>query len=410
MSCAICKEKSYNPLTLHCLHSLCKECFEGNVREQLPDVCDLNSDVLLVCPLCDYQSSCDISRNLQRNIRAYLAAPQAIKALLDIEHGLDSPICVSCKNKGKTTSSLFWCFDCVNHFCEECFDFHSTLPVLDKHKTYSLAELKKDPDVVTKAREICEEHGLRFTKFCSERECVCCDGCLSSDHIDVCKGEHKKIQEEIISKLVNPKVTELQESLRNMLQNLDSNGKELSDVENKTEEFFKDEQMKADEKSNNLRKRLLESSDSILVESYKIPFYKLQEMESKNAVWKQQKSVLENAIELLSALKGGSDLRYFLEMKKIKQVLKQAGNVLYDCEKGGKTTFSVFSKNLWTPLLIWIALGRLQRYSICQKTRIQPLRLVLLSYSRGRAKKMNLQCSWEKVFTLVNICLDCPNQ
>lgn len=349
MSCAICKEKSYNPVTLHCLHSLCKECFEGNVREQQPEVCDLNSDALLVCPLCDYQSSCDISSYLQRNIGAYLAAPQAIKALLDIEHGLDSPICLSCKNKGKTTSSLFWCFDCVNHFCEECFDFHSTLPVLDKHKTYSLAELKKDPDVVTKAREICEEHGLRFTKFCSERECVCCDGCLSSDHIDICKGEHKKIQEEIISKLVNPKVTELQESLRNMLQNLDSNGKELSDVENKTEEFFKDEQMKADEKSNNLRKRLLESSDSILVESYKIPFYKLQEMESKNAVWKQQKSVLENAIELLSALKGGSDLRYFLEMKKIKQVLKQAGNVLYDCEKGGKTTFSVlFEKSLDT--------------------------------------------------------------
>lgn len=107
--------------------------------------------------------------------------------------------------------------------------------------------------------------------------------------------------------------------------------------------------MKADEKSNNLRKRLLESSDSILVESYKIPFYKLQEMESTNAVWKQQKSVLENAIYLLSALKGGSDLRYFLELKKIKQVLKQAGNVLYDCEKGGKTTFSVlFEKSLDT--------------------------------------------------------------
>lgn len=297
MSCAICKEKSYNPLTLHCLHSLCKECFKGNVREQLPDLCDLNSDVLLVCPLCDYQSSCDISSYLQRNIGAYLAAPQAIKALLDIEHGLDSPICLSCENKGKTTSSLFWCFDCVNHFCEECFDFHSTLPVLDKHKTYSLAELKKDPDIVTKAREICAEHGLRFTKFCSERECVCCDGCLSSDHIDVCKGEHKKIQEEIISKLVNPKVTELQESLRNMIQNLDSKEKELADVEKKTEEFFKEEQMKADEKSNNLRKRLLESSDSILVESYKIPFYKLQEMESTNAVWKQQKSILENAID-----------------------------------------------------------------------------------------------------------------
>lgn len=98
-----------------------------------------------------------------------------------------------CKNKGKIIFLLFWCFDCVNYFCEECFDFYLILFVLDKYKIYSFVELKKDFDIVMKVREICVEYGLWFIKFCSEWECVCCDCCLFLDYIDVCKGEYKKI-------------------------------------------------------------------------------------------------------------------------------------------------------------------------------------------------------------------------
>lgn len=34
--------------------------------------------------------------------------------------------------------------------------------MLDKHNTCSLAEVKKDPGLVMKAREICAKHSLRF--------------------------------------------------------------------------------------------------------------------------------------------------------------------------------------------------------------------------------------------------------
>lgn len=345
LRCALCKGRTWEPITLHCLHSLCNKCFKVKVKEQQKENCDNNKDVMLDCPSCNYQTY----GSLKTDIKIYLAAPQAVKSLLDIAYGLDSPVCVSCKNRGKTTQSMFWCLDCIDHFCGECFDFHSSLPVLDKHNTCSLAEVKKDPGLVMKAREICAKHSLRFTKFCTEQECVCCDFCLSSDHIDDCKGAHKEIQHNKISELVNPKVGELQESLRKMIQDLDSKDKELTAVESNIEEFFKEEQMKADEKSQTMKKRLLESTDSLLAESYKISFYKIQEVESKITALKLKRSVLKNAVDLLTALQSGSDVSYFLEVKKIKQVIKHAENFCDNVEEGGMSKFLVsFEKPLET--------------------------------------------------------------
>lgn len=129
---------------------------------------------------------------------------------------------MSCSNRGQITLSMFWCFDCVDHFCTDCQINHSSFPVLNKHKIYSLDDLKKDPSLVTKAIELCGKHNLRFIKLCSEKQSVCCVACLSSDHIDVCKGEHKEIQHEMVSELVKPKLTELRESFNKMLETLDS--------------------------------------------------------------------------------------------------------------------------------------------------------------------------------------------
>lgn len=287
---------------------------------------------MLNCPSCNYQTS----GSLKTDINTYLAAPHAIKALLDNEYELDSPVCKSCKKKGKIKPSLFWCVDCIVYYCGECFDFHSSLPVLEKHKTYSLSEIKKEPSLVTKAREICAEHGLRFSKLCSERECVCCECCIYSEHINACKGEHREIQPDIVAQLVDPKVIELKESLWNMLQDLDSKKMKLRDIESKTKELFEEEQVNADEKMQNLRTKLLESTDSLLAESYKIPFYKLKAMESNITVLKQQKSILKNAEDLLSGVQSSSDVIYFLKSKSIKQVIINGARFLDSDEENGK--------------------------------------------------------------------------
>lgn len=212
---------------------------------------------------------------------------------------------------------------------------------MSKHKIYSLGDLKQDPSLVTKATELCGKHNLRFIKLCSEKQSVCCDFCLSLDHIDVCKGEHREIQHEMVSKLVKPKVTELHESFKKMLETLHSQVKQTSDVDSEIEKFFKDEQNSADEKSQNLKIRVLESTDVFMANSYKITFYKLQEMETRIIALKQRKFLLENAVDIVSALRGGSEIRNFLEIKKIKQVLKDAAIFLDDGEQGRRNAFSI---------------------------------------------------------------------
>lgn len=339
--CIICEKPCRSLKALDCLHFLCQECFDGKFKAQENENCDVNGDIILKCSLCSYSTflyKLDGTKNDRDN---YAPVQQVIRSLYDIEHWLDSPVCVSCSNRGQITLSMFWCFDCVDHFCTDCQINHSSFPVLNKHKIYSLDDLKKDPSLVTKAIELCGKHNLRFIKLCSEKQSVCCVVCLSSDHIDVCKGEHKEIQHEMVSELVKPKLTELRESFNKMLETLDSQKIETSNVENEIENFFKVEQIGADEKSQNLKKRVLESTDSLMADSYKVSFYKLQEMEARITALNQRKLLLENAVDIVLALRSGSDVRNFLEIKKIKQVLRDAAIFLDDGEQGRRNAFSI---------------------------------------------------------------------
>lgn len=63
---------------------------------------------------------------------------------------------------------MFWCLDCIDYFCGECFDFYFFLLVLDKYNICSFVEVKKDFGFVMKVREICVKYSLRFIKFCIE--------------------------------------------------------------------------------------------------------------------------------------------------------------------------------------------------------------------------------------------------
>lgn len=57
--CIICEKPFRNLKALHCLHSLCKECFEGKLKAQENENCDVNSDIILNCPLCSHSTSFD---------------------------------------------------------------------------------------------------------------------------------------------------------------------------------------------------------------------------------------------------------------------------------------------------------------------------------------------------------------
>lgn len=333
-TCVDCTQNLKNQTTLECFHHLCNECLRKEIQQQHNANSEKNDKVLLCCS-CGYPTPLEKLSTCNQTHSSYFKSPQIIRALFDFEYGTHFPTCVSCKNRGKTTESSVWCYDCVEHYCKECLTFHSSLPLFEKHKTYSLDDVKKEPKLFIKARELCDEHSLRFTKFCSEKGIVCCDQCISCYHLDVCDGKHTEIKQDIISKTVIPQACTLRKTIEEILGEITIKENEINDVESKIKLFLKEKQKDADEKGQNLKKTILDLTDVLIAESYKKMFFSLQNKEARITDLKQRKSVLENAADIVSVSKGVSDIRYFLEMRKIKRIIMNASIILSADERGG---------------------------------------------------------------------------
>ena len=323
LKCTACSKSSEKQLySLLCLHFLCKDCFKCSIKIRTEASNEENGQSYIPCPTCEYQTSLGSSNSSQSEDLCKM--PHVLKTLIDYQYGISSPECVVCKTRGSTTKSKFWCFQCAEHFCPECLSFHSALPNIDKHETYSTEDLQNDPSLFIRARELCDKHDMRWTKICNDQGIPCCDSCISSDHVDVCKGEHKILREEHVTALVNQRLSQLKVSLANLNHELHNQEKKILVVENETNVFFTREKNTVQSKGQNLIRILLEMTDSLLAESFKMTFYKLQETESSLLALNQKKSVLENAASIVSCLNDGSHVRSFLELKKIKNFVKDA--------------------------------------------------------------------------------------
>lgn len=158
--CTLCRETLDDPCTLNCLHSLCKACFERKLEEEKNDSCTDLSTISINCPACFYSTSFQTFDNFKTDLEKQIKVPQVLRTLFDLESKIDFSLCVSCKNQGTNTKASFWCFDCVNTFCKECLNFHLSIPLLEKHKTYSFDEVNNNKSIIPKARELCDEHNV----------------------------------------------------------------------------------------------------------------------------------------------------------------------------------------------------------------------------------------------------------
>ena len=327
LKCTACSKSSEKQLySLLCLHFLCKDCFKCSIKIRTEASNEENGQSYIPCPTCEYHTCLGCSNFFESEDLCKM--PYALKTLIDLQYGISSPDCVVCKTRGSTTKSKFWCSQCAEHFCPECLSFHSALPNFDKHKTYSTEDLQNDPNLFISANELCDKHEMRWTKICNAQGIPCCDSCISSDHVDVCKGEHKNVEEDIVTALVNPRLSQLKLSLAKVHQELLNQEKEILDVENETNVFFTEETKNIKDKGQTVMTILLEKTDCLLAESFKMTFYKLQEKESSILALNQKKSVLENATGIVSCLSDGPNVRSFLELKKIQNVLKDAKEFL----------------------------------------------------------------------------------
>lgn len=318
----MCSKVSTNQLySLQCLHFLCKVCLEC-IKNQTDAKRKQSDDVYLHCPTCDHCTFLEYSKVSQ--VEKLCKMPHILQALLDLQYGLLSPDCVVCRTRGSSTKSSFWCFQCLDHYCQECINFHSAMPYFDEHIIYSIEEVQKDPCLLTRARELCDKHNNQLTKVCYTQGMACCDSCISSDHVDVCKGGHKSIEKGRVTALVNPKLSHLKSLLTKVQQELRNEEKKIIDVERETTDFFTKEQNIFKEKSHTLTRILSEKTDRLMAELSMLNFTRLQETESRIIFLNKKLSVMKNAADIISCLRSEPDIKIFLELKKIKNILKDS--------------------------------------------------------------------------------------
>jgi hypothetical protein len=190
--------------------------------------------------------------------------------------------------------------------------------------------------LVAKAREVCVKHGLRLTHFCRAENDACCERCLSADHIDSCSGKHDHV-EDIASSVADAAIHKLSSSVRDLNDEMCTVMTCLDSFETEIDSFFRQKSQLIMETEQSFKRNILNNCDILVAESYKFAHTDLQDIELKLSVLQQKRMILTNVLDLFSASLKGSEIRFFLEKKKVKTIV-----VHRKCPRKHERCFHVF--------------------------------------------------------------------
>lgn len=220
----------------------------------------------------------------------------------------------------KNTDATYWCFDSIAYLCEECFLFHNSLSCLAEHKVYPKEEIAGKMSLVAKAREVCAKHGLRLTHFCRAENNVCCERCISVDHIDTCSGKHDNV-DDVAASVADAAISKLLLSVRTLNDEICTFMNVTDSFESEIDCFFQRKHKLIMETEQIFKRKILEKCDILVAESYKMAYFNLQDIESILSLLQQKRMSLTNALAILSASLNGSEIRFFLEKQKVKTIV-----------------------------------------------------------------------------------------
>ena len=184
LECSVCQEQfseANEPKILKCLHTFCKNCLEGWLRQ--------HSYGDLSCPTCHHITHCDdndISK-LPSNLfcKHLVEIVEAYSGQLENE---DSPHCGICDGR---IALKFYCAECNCFLCDDCASFHRKLKgkVFKDHSVKEISRFKSN-DVQDLARRanICRKHNDELRYYCVKCKICICRDCALLEH-----REHKFI-------------------------------------------------------------------------------------------------------------------------------------------------------------------------------------------------------------------------
>ncbi|XP_068692471.1 E3 ubiquitin-protein ligase TRIM71-like isoform X1 [Montipora foliosa] len=178
LECSVCQEQfseANEPKILKCLHTFCKNCLEGWLRQHR------NGD--LSCPTCRHITHCDNNdiNKLPSNLfcKQLVEIVEAYSGQLEKE---DSPHCGICDRR---IALKFYCAECNCFLCDDSACSHVKGKVFEGHSVKEISRFKSN-DVQDLARRanICKKHNDELRYYCDKCKVCICRDCALLEHRD----------------------------------------------------------------------------------------------------------------------------------------------------------------------------------------------------------------------------------
>lgn len=96
---------------------------------------------------------------------------------------LTGVLCGPCNVDNVETEGSYWCRDCTEALCKDCFKFHKRFQALRGHEITTLRDASATLPPSHIDMDMCRKHGNRKMEvFCENHQTLCCILCLSFQH------------------------------------------------------------------------------------------------------------------------------------------------------------------------------------------------------------------------------------
>lgn len=152
---------------------------------------------------------------------------------------LTGVLCGPCNVDNVETEGSYWCRDCTEALCKDCFKFHKRFQALRGHEITTLRHASATLPPSHIDMDMCRKHGNRKMEvFCGNHQTLCCILCLSFQH-RACKTVN--LIEKISKKCKKQKSYPLEAEIAKLCKRLDetimAEKSNIANIEELTERY-----------------------------------------------------------------------------------------------------------------------------------------------------------------------------
>ena len=332
LTCSICLDIYNEPKTISCLHTFCCECLSNHARAS-------HKQGKFRCPEC--QALIDLPEGNRFKSLPSSFFHNSLLSLLAVRRSGDGSN-ITCSQCRKTNSQMYYCFDCRQFMCPDCYNAHEMLKAsFEGHKVTPVKEFKaEDYEALLKRQPFCSQkfHEKEITRFfCFSCQACVCQICIVTDHrnheiVLLDKAAHDE-KPNIMSgaEMIKEKISELNEVIQRFKET-------ISELEGNVATAKRGVSQAAEQMIARIRERERESIVSLETT-------RVTRLERMNSAMQEAQSLvkqMEQAVEFANNLSQRSSSS---DIMRNKETLKQRFEELRTVEapKQNETTFVKFS-------------------------------------------------------------------